>query len=162
MVANSAVIVRGEVTAVRAEKHPQYESLDTLVITLAVAETFKGRAEKTLTFRQFIWDVRDAYDFAGYRVGQELVLFLAATSRAGLTAPMGLEQGRFRVRRVGKDAWAANGFNNATLFPAMQQDPQRRGGLPERLQKLVMEHRKGALALRDLEELVRLLTGRQP
>jgi len=161
IVAGAGVIVRGTVMAVRAEKHPRYSSLDTLVVTLDVLEVYKGGAPKTLSFRLYLPDVRDTYDRLGYREGQEVILFLAPTSRAGLTAPIGLEQGRFLVRRAGARASAANGYSNARLFHGLREDAARRGVLPERLQKIVMSHKRGAIDLADLEEMVRAFARRR-
>ena len=67
----AADIVRGTVLSAHVEKHPELTNLDTVVVTLRVSETLKGQAIGTYTFRQYIWDVRDRYDNAGYRKGQD-------------------------------------------------------------------------------------------
>ena len=72
----AADIVRGTVVSAHVEKHPQLTNLDTVVVTLRVRETLKGQANGTYTFRQYIWDVRDRYDNAGYRKGQDLLLLM--------------------------------------------------------------------------------------
>ena len=95
----AADIVRGTVLSAHVEKHPELTNLDTVVVTLRVSETLKGQAIGTYTFRQYIWDVRDRYDNAGYRKGQELLLLMNEPSRYGLTSPVGIEQGRFRIHR---------------------------------------------------------------
>ena len=92
-------IVRGTVVSAHVEKHPELTNLHTVVVTLRVRETLKGAARDTYTFRQYIWDLRDRYDAAGYRKGQELLLLMNAPSRYGLTSPVGIEQGRFRIQR---------------------------------------------------------------
>ena len=48
----SAVIVRGNVVSAHVEKHPELQSLDTVVVTLHVRETLKGTTGATFTFRQ--------------------------------------------------------------------------------------------------------------
>ena len=113
-------IIRGTVTDARVEKHPELDNLHTIVITLRVRETLKGAARETYTFRQYIWDLRDRSDVAGYRKGQELLLLMNGSSRYGLTSPVGLEQGRFRIQRdrSGREV-AMNG--------ARQCAPVRRG-----------------------------------
>ena len=67
-----------DVVAARVEKHPELTSLDTVVVTLRVRDTLKGEARGNFTFRQYLWDVRDTYDAAGYRKGQDFVLLLIA------------------------------------------------------------------------------------
>jgi len=74
LVDEAAVIVRGQVLSARVEPHPDLKGLFTVVATLRVDETLKGNPGPIFTFRQFIWDVRDRYDAAGYRKGQHLLL----------------------------------------------------------------------------------------
>ena len=88
----AADIVRGTVLSAHVEKHPELTNLDTVVVTLRVSETLKGQAIGTYTFRQYIWDVRDRYDNAGYRKGQELLLLM---NRAEPLRPH--ESGRHRT-----------------------------------------------------------------
>ena len=89
-------IVRGTVVEARIERHPELTALNTVVVTLRLKDTLKGEARGSFTFRQYLWDVRDVYDAAGYRKGQDLLLLMIAPSRLGLTSPAGMEQGRFR------------------------------------------------------------------
>jgi hypothetical protein len=65
----AADIVRGTVVSARVEKHPELTNLDTVVVTLRVREALKGGAQGSFTFRQYIWDIRDRWDAAGYRKG---------------------------------------------------------------------------------------------
>jgi hypothetical protein len=110
-------IVRGRVLYALVERHPEYRNINTVVVTLAVHDVLKGSSGKTLTFRQFIWDPRDVADQSGFRRGQDFVLFLNAPTAAGLTSPVGLEQGKFKVIRDSKGAeMAVNGHQNTTLF----------------------------------------------
>jgi hypothetical protein len=90
-------IVRGRVVSARLEPHPQFKNLQTVVLTLAVKEAYKGNPGSTMTIRQFVWDIRDKMDSMGYRKGQEYILFLNPTTRYGLTSTTGLDQGRFRI-----------------------------------------------------------------
>jgi hypothetical protein len=62
-------------------------------MTLAVEETLKGEAGERLTIRQL------ANVLPTCRPGDEVVLFLHAPSRAGLTSPVGAEQGYLQVVR---------------------------------------------------------------
>jgi len=95
-------IVRGSAVSAVVEPHPQFKNLLTVVVSVRVDQTLKGAPQKTLTFRQYIWDQRDRLGAAGYRKGEELILLLGPVSQYGLTSPVGLEQGRFRVLRDAK------------------------------------------------------------
>jgi hypothetical protein len=90
-------IIRARVVSARLEPHPQFKDLQTVVLTLAVKEAYKGNPSSTMTIRQFVWDIRDKMDSMGYRKGQEYILFLNPTTRYGLTSTTGLDQGRFRI-----------------------------------------------------------------
>src|SRR3954470_8265241 len=96
----SETIVRGHIVSAKTEPHPQFQNLQTVVVEMSVESVLKGTAGKTFTFRQYIWDVRDKYNAAGYGKGQELLLLLNPVSEYGLTSPTGLEQGRFRIVRA--------------------------------------------------------------
>jgi hypothetical protein len=90
-------IVHGNVVAAKVEPHPQYPGISTVVVTVRVQESLKGSSAKEFTFRQYIWDLRDKHDAAGYKKGQELLLFLNRPTDIGLVNPVGLDQGRLLV-----------------------------------------------------------------
>ena len=117
LVSQSAVILRGHVVSVRAEPHPELTNLWTIVVTLRVREVLKGDAGPTFTFRQFIWDIRDRYDAAGYRKGQELLLLMNPTTRYGLSSPVGRCAAKMKTERriylaiagwTGLDLWSVS------------------------------------------------------
>jgi hypothetical protein len=143
------------------EKHPELTNLDTVVVTLRVRETLKGRARGSYTFRQYIWDVRDRYDAAGYRKGQDLLLLMNAPTRYGFTSPVGIQQGRFSIQRDGSGrAIATNGMGNARLFERLDAASARsRAALSPQQASLVAKHRAGPLALEDLTALIRAYVG---
>ncbi len=155
----SAVIVRGTVISARVEKHPEFSGLNTVLVTLHVQETLKGQAKGTFTFRQYIWDVRDRYDAAGYRKGDDLLLMMIAPSQYGLSSPAGMDQGRFRIFRDGSGReFAVNGHSNFKLFDGIGTQMARKGvTLSPRSANLVAKHTKGPLELRDLTTLIREL-----
>ena len=66
-------------------------------ITLAVAETLKGGVAERVVVRQLGGQWRRIVPTCA--VGDEVVLFLHAPSRVGLTSPVGLSQGFLRVVR---------------------------------------------------------------
>lgn len=149
-------IVRGTVTDARVEKHPELTNLDTIVVTLRLHETLKGDAPSTYTFRQYIWDLRDRQDAAGYRKGQHLLLLMNAPSRYGLTSPVGLEQGRFRIQRdrSGREI-VLNGAGNSRLFERLSDPAAKPAALTPQQARLVAKHRSGPLALEELSAMIR-------
>ena len=157
----AALIVHGRVVSTQIEPHPQLQNLTTVVVTMRVVETFKGTAASTLTFRQFVWDIRDKYDVAGYRKGQELLLLLNADSAYGLTSPVGMEQGRFEISRDAKGVVVAtNGQANRGLFANMAQQLNQPGArLSEPTSALVTRHRSGPVPLVQLEEVIKQFSG---
>lgn len=153
-------IVRGSVISARVEKHPVLSNLDTVVVTLRVRDTLKGQAAGTFTFRQYIWDVRDRYDAAGYRKGQDFLLLMIAPSEYGLSSPAGMEQGRFRIERdrAGREV-AVNGADNFRLFDGLAAANEKGVALTPRQTSLAAKHRKGPVELAELEAMIRAFAG---
>lgn len=153
-------IVRATVTSARVERHPEFRNLWTVVVTLRVQQTLKGDHEETLTFRQFIWDIRDRHDAAGYRKGQDLVLLLGSTSRYGLTSPVGMEQGRFRVvRGPAGQKLVVNGHGNAGLFRGMAERGKQLDPLAARL---LRQERASPIEIQQFTELLQQLVRSAP
>jgi hypothetical protein len=153
----AADIVRGTVVSARVEKHPEFTNLDTVVVTLRVRETLKGSARGTFTFRQYIRDIRDKYDAAGYLKGQDMLLLMIAPSPYGLSSPAGADQGRFRILRdrSGREI-AVNGAGNRKLFDGLRGEADKEGiALSTRQASLVAKHRDGPVELRELTALIR-------
>lgn len=121
------LIIRGRIAAARVEPHPQLTNLMTVVVTVNVDETLKGSARRTVQFRQYLWDIRDQRNAAGYAKGQEMLLMLGSVSQYGLTSPVGLEQGRFRIVREKGEATAVNGRGNVGLFDSLAERARTRG-----------------------------------
>jgi hypothetical protein len=151
------VIVQGHITSARVEPHPQFKNLMTVVVSMSVQETLKGAPRKSFEFRQYIWDLRDQLDSARYAKGQDLLLMLGPISRYGLTSPVGLEQGRFRISRdnTGREV-AINGSGNLRLFDSTEQRARARGTkLSARMIALSRQNQAGPVPLADLKEAVR-------
>jgi hypothetical protein len=157
----AATIVRGNVTSVRIEPHPQLANLTTVVVSLRVTQSLKGNSGSVLTFRQFIWDIRDKYEAAGYRKGQDLLLLLNPVSTYGLTSPAGMDQGRFEILLGPRGIpTAVNGYGNVGLFSNMSaQIPQTRSRLSQASSALLVQHRNGPVPLTQLEELIQAFGG---
>jgi hypothetical protein len=157
------VIVRGHVINARVERHPEFQSLMTVVVTLKSEKVLKGKPGAVYTFRQYIWDVRDRYDAAGYRKGQELLLLMLRVNENGLTSPAGMQQGRFRVERQ-KDgsARAVNGTGNVHLFRGVgEQAAQSKVKLSSKAARSLTTHKQGAVELGELEEIISGFAGGQ-
>jgi hypothetical protein len=154
-------IVRGHVVSARVERHPQLTNLHTVVVTLRVEEALKGNPPQFLTFRQFIWDVRDRFDAAGYAKGQELLLLMNAPTKYGLSSPAGMEQGRFRVLHDARgNKTAVNGYGNSQLFHQLPQQMKSQGvQLSAPTAALVAKPGGGAVPLDQLEEVIRQFAG---
>ena len=149
-------IVRGSIVSVRVEPHPELKNLRTVVVTMNVDRTLKGTQRKTHQFRQYIWDKRDQIGAAGYFKGQEMLLLLGPVSPYGLTSPVGLEQGRFRIVRDARgNISAVNGKGNAGLFQSVAERAQARGiQLSPVTKALVRRTQGGAVPLQDLEDAI--------
>ncbi len=155
----AATIVRGQVILARVEPHPELTNLSTIVVTLRVSETLKGNAVPVLTFRQFMWDIRDKYRMGGYTKGQEVLLLLNPVSSYGLTSPAGMDQGRFVISRDAKgNATAVNGYGNVGLFAGVTAQ-KRKPAFSPAVNELILRHRSGAIPLAQLEEVVRQFAG---
>lgn len=152
-------IVQGRVVTVTVEPDPRYNNLKTLVLTLAVDDVLKGQAPATFTLREFLWDIRDISDRAGYRTGDEVLLFLNRPTTLGFVSPVGLQQGRFRVLK-GADGqtYALNGNQNSGLLDNVVRsgalDPAK---LSAKSRTSIQSFQRGPIPLSALKESVHLL-----
>lgn len=150
------LIIRGHITSTRVEPHPQLTNLMTVVVSMNVEETLKGPARRTVEFRQYVWDIRDQGNAAGYVKGEELLLMLGPVSQYGLTSPVGLEQGRFRVSRDKGQTTAINGRGNLGLFESIEQRARPQGmALSSRTVSLVRRRQPGPVPLTALQDAIR-------
>lgn len=156
LVAQAATIVRGRVSEVKVERHPQLRNLTTLVVTIRVERTLKGESVRHFTFRQYLWDARARDGKDGYVKGEELLLLVNPTSRYGLTSPAGMEQGRFRVLKspTGQKT-AVNGRGNQGLFAGeIEREAAKPRTLSATARNLLRDHRSGRVPLEQLEEII--------
>ena len=153
----ATLIVQGHVTSAKVEPHPQLSNLMTVLVTMEVQETLKGAPQKSIQFRQYIWDMRDQLDAAQYAKNQELLLMLGPVSQYGLRSPVGLDQGRFRITRDGQgQPVAVNGQANLHLFEAAEQRAHARGiKLSTRVAALARQRDAGPVPLADLKDAIR-------
>jgi hypothetical protein len=165
LVDESENVVLARVTGIRAEPHPQFQNLNTIVVTLEVIEPLKGAPGGELIFRQYVGGAVQDKSPAGYSVGQEVVLMLRKPSAEGLTSPVGFEQGRFLVERdAAGNRTVRNGLDNAALFDGVDTtSPGLKSKLSPTLQGLVASHRSGALDYGQFQSIVAAqVSSRQP
>ena len=157
-------IVQGRVETVRVEAHPTYPNLRILVLTLATDDVLKGRAEKHVTLRQFIWDIRDIADNAGYRTGDEVLLFLNRPTSLGLVSPIGLEQGRFRILHPSTThSLAINSVGNHSLMEGLVASGKLRPReLSPATRATVQSFQGGPIPLSALKESLKSLLAQSP
>jgi hypothetical protein len=119
----AAIIVQGHVREVRYEALPDYPNLNTVVVTLQVAEALKGSAGETYTFREFVSPGQSRMvRQRKYLVGQRLLLFLSSPSQYGLSSPLGRQQGTFHIAEDSKGSeYVANEAGNYRLFAGVSQ-----------------------------------------
>ena len=158
MSSRAATIVHGHVISAYLEPYAALDGATTMVVTLRAVDYLKGQAAPTFTFRQFVWDVRARYGSLPYKKGAEVVLFMRAPSRYGLSSPVALEQSRFDVIRSGASVKAVNGRGNAGLLEGVREQAQQRGmNLSVHSSKVLSGARGGPLRLDDFKQLTREL-----
>lgn len=163
METEAAIILKGRITDVRVEPHPEFNNLRTAVITVQVQKVFKGELVTTYTWREYLQDIRDNASNLMYKPGQEYLLLLIRPSRYGLSSPAGQSQGVFRVRRDAQgNQFVVNGRNNVGLFKDMEvQAPQINEQLSVSALQMVSTHRRGALPMGSVVEVVKALSARK-
>lgn len=145
MVGAANRVFRGRCVVVKPSQQ-QVMGLPVTEYTFQVTEGVKGvKTGQTVVFRQVRTSRGRLPGLKGvpsYRSGEEVLIFLAGDSRAGLTSPIGLGQGVFRLQRDGSgELLAVNSMLNRNLavnLPASQSqamgltrhehDRLRRGG----------------------------------
>jgi len=149
------IIVQGRVLETRHEGLPNYPNIRTVVVTLEVERMWRGPEGKRYTFRQYVGPHGWRQAKAGYAAGERLLLFLPRPSSYGLSSPLGLEQGHFRIvrNRLGEDL-IANQFGNLGLFKNVPETAERAGLRLDEAQLRVASTPRGAVPLRDFTSLV--------
>jgi hypothetical protein len=96
------------------------EAIGIVTITsFVVLDRAKGGAGPTFTVRQAggeLLGLAVDYHVPKFRVGEEYVLFMPASSRLGLASPVGLSQGAFSVLPGAADKEVGNGRDFAELL----------------------------------------------
>lgn len=112
-------------------------------VTYRVSEMLKGDESERITFKQLVpppassepvipdrpdIKVKSAFeDMPRYQVGSVDIVFLSEDSDLGLTAPVGLHQGMFRVFEEGVQKQVVNRVGNKGLFVGIKKSPLFKG-----------------------------------
>lgn len=103
-------------TCTKVEHSVNAQGLPVLDVTFAVAEALKGEVGSTITFRQLdptlheevgkpksmLWSAAVLAGVPTYTLGEEAMIFLAQPGGIGLTAPVGLFQGKLPIKALDK------------------------------------------------------------
>jgi len=153
------VIIRGQVTNVSQEPMPGYPNIPTIAVTIAVDQSMRGTTEKIYTFREVLIGWRSTPVKKMYEVGQHLFLFLPAPSQYGLSSPIGLGQGRFRVSQDSAgQTTVMNENSNAGLFRDVDMAAHKAGRPLTANQRRLAATERGPVALDEFVSLVKSLT----
>lgn len=166
LTALSEKVFSGQCVSVVSEKDASGRPVET--VTFRVDKMLKGEPSDTVTFRQLSAGAEGVSakntavqgvfrELPRYQKGEEEVIFLSEEGEWGLTAPIGLSQGKFKVTTSSDgQKFVANGLANRGLFmgwkksPAFQKAAVNAGAL-----KLVSHSRSGApLPFEDFTSLV--------
>jgi hypothetical protein len=152
------VIVHGRVVDVVNEGMPGYANIPTVKVTLAVDEMMRGPEGGTYTFREVSVGIRARMGRKAYRTGQELLLFLTAPSKLGLSSPVGIEQGRFHVTRDPRSSpLVVNEQSNIGLFRNVAQAARIAGRPLTESQLRIASSEKGPVPLNEFVSIVQNL-----
>ena len=110
----STVIFEGTCVDNRVERDASTNRIVTYT-TFTVADVIKGDVGSTYTIKQIGGElpdeavVRHIHGIPKFQVGEEYVVFMAGVSSAGFSSPIGLSQGRFKVKRENGRRQVTNG-----------------------------------------------------
>jgi hypothetical protein len=152
------VIVHGRVVDVVNEGMPGYANIPTVKVTLQVENMMRGPKEDTYIFREVSMGIRARMGRKVYRSGQELLLFLTAPSKLGLSSPVGIEQGRFHVtHNPREDPLVVNEQSNIGLFKNVAQSASLAGRPLTESQLRIASSEKGPVPLNEFVSIVQNL-----
>lgn len=140
-------------------------------VTFDVTENLKNTPEKQVTFRQIgLVDggddigMRDGMRIEGldrdlprYEVGEEAIVFLSAPGNSGLTAPVGLSQGKFSVVADGSARSVVNGAGNRGLMIGASQSPKLKALATTSAGKKLTANNGGEIPYSDFVSLIKSL-----
>lgn len=147
----STTVLEGTCVENRSERDPATDLVVTYT-TFEVKDVMKGHAAARHTIKQLGGSLPGEglrYRVEGvptFTVGEDYVVFLAGTSSAGFSSPIGLNQGRFRITQEGAVRRAGNGRDLREMTSRMAAH------LPAAAQAR-MQNASGAVKSMDVEDL---------
>jgi len=174
MVKAAGVVVHGRIVQVTEQPHPDYANIRTLRVRLEVIENILGALGKELAFTQYLGARRTSWGgiphdnskkrrpSSEYSVGREVILFLYANSKTGLTSPVGAGQGKFRVQRApdGRRT-AVNAIGNRGLFRGFSELTQQKRLQLSATDQQVMQQRGGPIEIGSFLRLARAIAAKR-
>jgi len=140
-------------------------------VTYQVEDLIKGPASDRVTFKQLgasddqmqrqegdLTVVSVFRELPRYQAGEESIIFLSEEGSLGLTAPIGLQQGKFAVATdASGQKTVANGMGNHGLFMGLSQSPKVKAMALSNSDKKLMKQNGGDLVYDDFVSLVKRL-----
>lgn len=153
------IIVQGRITKAVEEPMPGYPHVPTISVTVAVDQSLRGTTAKTYTFREVLIGRRSKASKKSYGVGQRFFLFLPFPSQYGLSSPIGMGQGRFRIASdsAGRTT-VINEYSNVGLFRDVDRAADMAGRQLTKSQRRLMTVQRGPVELDEFVALVKSLT----
>lgn len=142
-------------------------------VTFEVIEMLKGDPASKVTFKQLGSSSPEEQDLSTggidvqgvfremprYEAGEEAVVFLSAESRLGLTAPVGLYQGKFQIETDSSGQKSVvNGIGNRGLFIGWRKSPKFKSMTLTGSEKSLLNTTGGDLPYVEFISLVKKLT----
>lgn len=157
IVHDARVIFQGTVTGVRSERDPETGWIVSYV-TFRVDDALKGAVGSTYVVKQIGGRLPDGESYhvdgvPSYVPGRSYVMFLTGPSTVGLSSPIGLSQGKFRIESSANGAEVSNGRDFREMTARIP-----RGSLPPAVRARIEQKAGGrvpTLALDDFKQLVR-------
>jgi hypothetical protein len=164
LVKGAAVAFQGTVTDVHTERDPQSNGRIVTLVTFQVEDALKGPVGSTYTLKQIGGRLPTGESLRidgipSYTVGESYVVFLNGPSSLGLSSPVGLSQGRFRIATTATGLEVSNGrdFRDMTAnIPQQSLPPGARARFAQAPGSKVR-----SLGLDDFKQLVRQRLGGQ-
>jgi hypothetical protein len=152
------VIMQGRITRVIEQPMPGYPNIPTVAVTIAVDQSLRGSTGKTYTFREVVIGQKPKSSKRNYRAGQHFLLFLPTPSKFGLSSPIGLGQGRFRIADdTSGQLTIMNERNNVGLFQGFEKAARASGKQLTASQRRLASTEHGPVALDEFVSLVKSL-----
>lgn len=116
-------VVWGHCREINIEPLAGYDNLPVTRVRVEVTETFKGPDQAQIIYQQYgrPGDRRFSH-LPSCQPDEEVLIFLYPLSQAGLTSPVGVEQGLFRISSDNQGVKTLrNGRGNRGLFEGMEE-----------------------------------------